>query len=182
MIYACGIRGRLNAKVVGLAFGAGSLAHIFLGVGYGLLKIGVINGTGLLTYAVVLSFTPIFFVALGSRFISPDLLGPIHCPRRRPPGSFSLEPTLSGPSRQSAVTVTSIQRSTQALDLQIGQGIIDPIQHWRHQRRRSTGFIERGGEQAPAVARALIRLGVVTSTSTCRPALAAAFTNASRLN
>ena len=61
---------------MGLAFGAGILAHIFLGVGYGLLKIGVINGTGLLAYAVVLSFTPILFAALGTRFIRPELLRP----------------------------------------------------------------------------------------------------------
>ena len=76
VIYACAIRGPLHGKVVGLAFGAGILAHIFLGVGYGLLKIGVINGTGLLAYAVVLSFTPILFAALGSRFIRPELLRP----------------------------------------------------------------------------------------------------------
>jgi hypothetical protein len=76
VIYACGIRGPLNGKVVGLAFGAGILAHIFLGVGYGLQKIGVINGAGLLVYSVVLSFTPIFFAALGSRFMKPESLRP----------------------------------------------------------------------------------------------------------
>ncbi len=76
VIYACGIRGPLSGKVVGLAFGAGILAHIFLGVGYGLLKIGAINGTGLLVYAVVLSFPPIIFAALGSRYIRPELLRP----------------------------------------------------------------------------------------------------------
>ena len=77
VIYACSrFAGPLSGKVVGLAFGAGILAHIFLGVGYGLLKIGVINGTGLLAYAAVLSFTPIFFAALGSRFVKLDLLRP----------------------------------------------------------------------------------------------------------
>jgi len=76
VIYACGIRGPLNGKVVGLAFGAGILAHVFLGVGYGLQKVGVIDGTGLLAYSVVLSFTPILFAAFGSRFIKPELLRP----------------------------------------------------------------------------------------------------------
>jgi len=76
VIYACGIRGPLSGKVVGLAFGAGILAHIFLGVGYGLLKFGVINGTGLLAYSVVLSFTPILFAALGSRFMKAASLRP----------------------------------------------------------------------------------------------------------
>ena len=76
VIYACGVRGPLSGKVVGLAFGAGILTHILLGAGYGLQKIGVINGTGLLVYAVVLSFTPILFAALGSRFIRPELLQP----------------------------------------------------------------------------------------------------------
>jgi hypothetical protein len=76
VIYACGIRGPLDGKVVGLAFGAGILAHILLGIGYGLLKIGVINGTGLLAYAVVLSFTPILLAGLGSRFVKADLLRP----------------------------------------------------------------------------------------------------------
>jgi hypothetical protein len=80
VIYACGIRGPLKGKVVGLAFGAGILTHVFLGVGYGLLKIGVINDTGLLAYAVVLSFAPIFFAALGSRFIRPELLRPATAP------------------------------------------------------------------------------------------------------
>jgi hypothetical protein len=65
---------------VGLAFGAGILAHIFLGVGYALLKVGLINGTGLLAYAVVLSFTPILFAALGSRFIKRELLQPDPAP------------------------------------------------------------------------------------------------------
>jgi hypothetical protein len=74
VIYACWIRGPLSGKVVGLAFGAGILAHIFLGVGYGLLKLGVINGTGLLAYAVVLSFAPILFAALGSRAMKSELL------------------------------------------------------------------------------------------------------------
>ncbi|MGU7770422.1 hypothetical protein ACV229_09605 [Burkholderia sp. MR1-5-21] len=45
-------------------------------IGYGLLKIGGINGTGLLAYAVVLSFTPILFAALRSRLIMPELLRP----------------------------------------------------------------------------------------------------------
>ena len=49
-------------------------------VGYGLLKIGVINGRGLLSYAVVLSFTPILFAPLGSRFIKPELLRPTLAP------------------------------------------------------------------------------------------------------
>src|SRR5262249_38023627 len=64
-------------KVMVVAFGAGILAHIFLGVGYGLLKIGVITGTGLLAYSVVLSFAPILLAALGSRFIKAVLLRPI---------------------------------------------------------------------------------------------------------
>jgi hypothetical protein len=80
VIYACGIRGSVNGKVLGLAFGAGILAHIFLGAGYGLLKIGLITGTGLLAYAVVLSFTPILFAALGSRFVAHDLLRPVTAP------------------------------------------------------------------------------------------------------
>jgi hypothetical protein len=76
VIYACGIRGPHRGKAVGLAFAAGILAHIFLGVGYLLLKIGVIGGTGLLVYSVVLGFTPILFAALGSRFLKPELLRP----------------------------------------------------------------------------------------------------------
>jgi hypothetical protein len=74
VIYACGIRGAVSGKAVGLAFGAGILAHIFLGVGYGLLKFGVINGTGLLAYSVVLSFSPIIFAALGSRYLKPETI------------------------------------------------------------------------------------------------------------
>ena len=76
VIYACGIRGPLNGKVVGLAFGAGILTHIFLGLGYVFSKIGVINGGGLLAYAVLVSFMPILFAGLGSRFIRPELLRP----------------------------------------------------------------------------------------------------------
>ena len=76
VIYACAIRGQYSAKVVGLAFVAGILTHIFLGVGYGLLKIGAIGATGLLAYSVVLGFTPILFAALGSRFVNLDLLNP----------------------------------------------------------------------------------------------------------
>ena len=76
VIYVCGIRGPYSAKVVGLAFVAGILAHIFLGVGYGLLKVGAIGPTGLLAYSVVLGFAPIFFAALGSRFVKAELLRP----------------------------------------------------------------------------------------------------------
>jgi len=74
VIYACGIRGPQSGKIVGVAFAAGILAHIFLGVGYVLLKIGAIGATGLLAYSVVLGFTPILFAALGSRFINRELL------------------------------------------------------------------------------------------------------------
>jgi hypothetical protein len=76
VIYACGILGPYSAKVVGLAFAAGILAHVFLGVGYGLLKIGAIGATGLLAYSVVLGFAPILFAALGSQFVKLDLLRP----------------------------------------------------------------------------------------------------------
>jgi hypothetical protein len=76
VIYACGISGPYSGKVVGLAFGAGILAHIFLGAGYGLLKIGAIGSAGLLAYAVALGFSPILFAALGSRFLKSDLLRP----------------------------------------------------------------------------------------------------------
>ena len=76
MIYACGIRGPLSGKVVGLAFGAGILAHIFLGVGYGLQKIGVINGTGLLAYAVVSVSRRSYSQPSGARFYRPELLHP----------------------------------------------------------------------------------------------------------
>jgi hypothetical protein len=59
---------------VGVEFAAEVLAHIFLGVGYLLLKIGAIGGTGLLAYAVVLGFTPILFGAIGSRVINQESL------------------------------------------------------------------------------------------------------------
>ncbi len=76
VFYACAIRGPYSGKVVGLAFGAGILAHIFLGVDYGLQKIGAINGTGVLAVAVVVGFSPILFAALGSRFVQPESLRP----------------------------------------------------------------------------------------------------------
>ena len=59
---------RLSSRALGRA---GILAHIFLGLAFVLLKFGVINGTGLLAYGVVLSFVPILFAA-----IKPDLLRP----------------------------------------------------------------------------------------------------------
>jgi hypothetical protein len=80
VIYACGIRGPLNGKVVSLAFGAGILAHIFLGLAFVLFEMGVLNGSGLLAYGVVLSFAPILIAALGSRFIRPELLRPALAP------------------------------------------------------------------------------------------------------
>lgn len=76
VIFACGIRGPFSAKVIATAFAAGIIAHILLGMGYGLLKTGVIGATGLLVYSVVLGFTPVLFAALGSRFIKPQLLRP----------------------------------------------------------------------------------------------------------
>jgi Protein of unknown function with HXXEE motif len=76
VIYACGIRGPYSAKVIGVAFAAGILAHILLGAGYGLLKTGVIGATGLLVYSVVLGFIPVVLASLGSRFVRTDLLRP----------------------------------------------------------------------------------------------------------
>ena len=76
VVYACVIRGAQSGKAVGLAFAAGILSHILLGVGYLLLKFGALGSTGLLTYSVVLGFTPILLAKLGSRLIKPELLRP----------------------------------------------------------------------------------------------------------
>jgi hypothetical protein len=77
VIYACAIRGPYSGKVVGVAYAAGALTHVFLFVGYGLYKAGVIGNAGLLVYAVVIGFTPIILAALGSRFFKPELLRPV---------------------------------------------------------------------------------------------------------
>jgi uncharacterized protein with HXXEE motif len=77
VIYACVIRGPHSGKVVGVAFAAGILTHVLLGVGYGLFKVGVIGSAGLLVYSVVLGFAPIILAALGSRLIKLELLRPV---------------------------------------------------------------------------------------------------------
>ena len=61
---------------MGVAYAAGALTHVFLFIGYGLFKNGVIGNAGLLVYAVVIGFTPIILAALASRFFKPELLRP----------------------------------------------------------------------------------------------------------
>ena len=77
VIYATTIRGPYSGKVVGVAFAAGALTHVFLFVGYGLFKAEMIGNAGLLVYAVVIGFTPLILAALGSRFFKPELLRPV---------------------------------------------------------------------------------------------------------
>ena len=77
VIYATAIRGPYSGKVVGVAFAAGALTHVFLFVGYGLYKAGLIGNAGLLVYAAVIGFAPIILAALASRFFKPELLRPV---------------------------------------------------------------------------------------------------------
>ena len=77
VIYACAIRGPVSGKVVAVAFVAGALTHVFLFLGYGLFKSGVIGSAGLLAYAVVIGFTPIILAALASQLFKPELLRPV---------------------------------------------------------------------------------------------------------
>jgi hypothetical protein len=76
VIYTCGFRRPHSGKLVAVAFAACILAHILLGLGYLLLKIGAIGGVGLLSYAVVLGFAPIIFAVIGGRVIRPVLPQP----------------------------------------------------------------------------------------------------------
>jgi hypothetical protein len=50
---------------------------VFLFVGYGLSKAGVIVNAGLLVWGVVIGFTPIILAALACPFFKPELLRPI---------------------------------------------------------------------------------------------------------
>jgi len=77
VIYASAIRGPYSGKVVGTAYAAGALTHVFLFIGYGLYKAGVIGNAGLLVHGVVIGFTPIILAALASRFFKPDSLRPV---------------------------------------------------------------------------------------------------------
>jgi hypothetical protein len=77
VIYATTIRGPYSGKVVGVAFAAEALTHVFLFVGYGLYKAGVLGNARLLVYAVVIGFTPIILAAMGCRFFKPELLRPV---------------------------------------------------------------------------------------------------------
>ena len=77
VIYVCAIRGPYSGKVVGVAYAAGALTHVFLFTGYGLFKNGVFGSTGLLVFAAVIGFMPIILAALGSRFFKPELLRPV---------------------------------------------------------------------------------------------------------
>ena len=77
VIYATTISGPYSGKVVGVAFAAGALTHVFLFVGYGLFKAEMIGNAGLLVYAVVIGFTPLILAALGSRFFKSELLRPV---------------------------------------------------------------------------------------------------------
>jgi hypothetical protein len=44
VIYACAIGGPYSGKVVGAAYAAGIITHVFLFIGYGFFKSGVIGG------------------------------------------------------------------------------------------------------------------------------------------
>ncbi|HTP25307.1 MAG TPA: HXXEE domain-containing protein [Anaeromyxobacteraceae bacterium] len=77
VIYVCAISGPYSGWVVGVAFAAGAISHIFLFMGYGLFKAGVIGNAGLLVYAAVIGFTPIIVAAIGSQLFEPELLRPV---------------------------------------------------------------------------------------------------------
>ena len=77
VLYATTIRGPYSGKVVGVAFAAGALTHVFLFVGYGLYKSEVIGNAGLLVFAAVTGFMPIILAAIASRFFRPELLRPV---------------------------------------------------------------------------------------------------------
>jgi hypothetical protein len=66
---------------VGVAYTAGALTHVLLFMGYGLYKAEVFGNTGLLVYAAVIGFTPIFLAAIASRFFKPELLRPVLAPQ-----------------------------------------------------------------------------------------------------
>ncbi len=76
VIYATTIRGPYSGKVVGVAFAGGAVTHVFLFVGYGLYKAGVIGNAGLLVYAAVIGFTPLILAALACPFFKPESLRP----------------------------------------------------------------------------------------------------------
>ena len=77
VIYASTIRGPYSGKVVAMAYVAGALTHVFLFIGYGLYKAGMIGNTGLLVHGVVTGFMPIILAVILSRFFNLELLRPV---------------------------------------------------------------------------------------------------------
>jgi len=76
VFYASAIRGPYSRKVVGAAYAAGALTHVFLFVGYGLYKAEVIGNAGLIVHGIVIGFTPIILAAIACRFFKPEALTP----------------------------------------------------------------------------------------------------------
>jgi hypothetical protein len=83
VLYAVTIRGPYSGKVVATSFICGAVTHAALFGGYALYKAGVFGNTGLLVYAGVIGFTPLFLAAIVCPLFKPESLRPILTPPRR---------------------------------------------------------------------------------------------------